>query len=287
MLLYLTGANTSLVKSVDNPQTDANKSLGGYFSTTPVPNAALNSLFDIVSSYTAEKRQDETIGIGLMNEFKLGVKNVELKIITEPDNIAVFKVAAVSVSSDDYRMEAISSRYQEPMGAEFYDASFCRASVDLKINQYASAHEEIILYPFNVMVTVDEEGWEGTWKAFKKAFSDNLEYEVVRVSKGTYRIIKHDDTTLEQPLDCSYVATDRFIATFSGKFANAMNNTVLLAERLAPGDAIGIWIQRHIKEDTITSDEQLIEEYKRKNAKKDIEEVEILITYDLVDAEKD
>lgn len=281
MLLYLTGASTSLVKSSDSPQTDANKSLGGYFSSTPVPNAALNSLFDTISSYTMEKHQGEIVAIGLINRLKVAVTDVELKVITVPDNLATFKVAAVAVSPDDYRMEAIANRYQEPMLAEFHDASFHRASVDVEITQYASAGEEIMLYPFNLSLIVDEEGWEGTWKAFKEAFSSDQTYDVVRVSERVYRITRRDDTALETPLECSYIATDGFAAEFKGELANAVNNTALLAEALAPGDAVGIWIQRNIK-DVETSDEQLIEDFKQGVVQKDVEEVELVVSYNRV-----
>lgn len=183
MLLYLTGASTSLVKSEDNPQTDASKSLGGYISSTPAPNSALNSLFDMISSYTLEKKQKETIALGLINQLETAVKNVELKIVTDVDNVAIFKVAAVAVNSDNYQMESISSRYQEPMAAEFHDASFYRACVDLEVTQYAGKDEEIALYPFGISFVVHEEGWEGTWKAFEKAFSNDETYEIRRISK--------------------------------------------------------------------------------------------------------
>lgn len=188
MMLYLTGAGASLVKTQDNPQTDAAKSLGGYISSTPVPNAALNSLFDLISAYTLEKRQKETIAIGLINQFDKEVKDVELKIVTDENHEAIFKIAAVAVSTDNYAMEHIANRYQEPMLAEFYDASFYRAAVDLKINQYASAGEEIALYPFNVSFEVKETGIEGTWNAFEEAFSNDETYCVKRISETIFRI---------------------------------------------------------------------------------------------------
>ena len=130
MMIYLTGAATSLAKTQDNSQSDASRSLGGYISSTPVPNAALNTLFDLISSYTLEKKPKETIAIGLINQFDKPVKDVELKIVTDENHEAVFKIAAVAVSSEDYAMEQIANRYQEPMLADFYDASFYRAAVD-------------------------------------------------------------------------------------------------------------------------------------------------------------
>jgi hypothetical protein len=283
MLLYLTGASTSLVKSEDNPQTDASKSLGGYISSTPAPNAALNSLFDMISSYTLEKRQKETIALGLINQLETDVKNVELKIVTDVDNVAIFKVAAVAVNSDNYRMESISSRYQEPMAAEFHDASFYRACVDLEVTQYAGKDEEIALYPFGISFVVQEEGWEGTWKAFEEAFSNDETYEIRRISERTYRIGRRDDTLLETPLKCFYITTEGFKAEFLGELSNKADNTVLISEQLEPKEAIGLWIQRDIKDSSVSSNEQLLEDYKHHVIKETVEDVEIVISYDLVE----
>lgn len=282
MLLYLTGARTSLVKSKDNPQTDASKSLGGYISSTPAPNAALNSLFDMISSYTTEKKQKETIALGLINQLDKVVKNVELKIVTTADNAAAFKVAAVSVSSDDYQMESISSRYQEPMSADFHDASFYKACVDLEIEQYAGKNEEIALYPFGISFVVQEVGWEGTWKAFEEAFSNDEMYEIRRISERMYRIGRRDDTLLETPIKCFYITTEGFKANFLSELSNKADNTVLISERLEPKEAIGLWFQRNVKSSSVSSNNSLLEEYKHNVIKDTVEGVEIIINYDLV-----
>ena len=48
MMLYLTGATASLNKG-GVAQDDPMKSLGGYISLSPVPNGAINTLFDYIS----------------------------------------------------------------------------------------------------------------------------------------------------------------------------------------------------------------------------------------------
>lgn len=283
MMLYLTGAGASLVKTQDNPQTDAAKSLGGYISSTPVPNAALNSIFDLISAYTLEKRQKETIAIGLINQFDKEVKDVELKIVTDENHEAIFKIAAVAVSTDNYAMEHITNRYQEPMLADFYDASFYRAAVDLKINQYASAGEEIALYPFNVSFEVKETGIEGTWNAFEEAFSNDETYCVKRISETIFRIERRDETVLETPLDCSYINTEGFTAEFLGQLKNKADNYVLIKDALQPKEAVGIWVQRIIKKNRYPANEELIKEYKDKFVRETVEGVEIVISYNLID----
>lgn len=283
MMLYLTGAGASLVKTQDNPQTDASKSLGGYISSTPVPNAALNSLFDLISAYTLEKRQKETIAIGLINQFDKEVKDVELKIVTDENHEAIFKIAAVAVSTDNYAMEHIANRYQEPMLAEFYDASFYRAAVDLKINQYASAGEEIALYPFNVSFEVKETGIEGTWNAFEEAFSNDETYCVKRISETIFRIERRDETVLEEPLNCSYITTEGFQAEFLGQLKNKAYNSVIIKDSLKPKEAVGIWVQRIIKKNHYPTNEELLKEYKDKYIRETVEEVEVIISYNLVE----
>lgn len=283
MMIYLTGAATSLSKTQDNPQSDSSRSLGGYISSTPVPNAALNTLFDLISSYTLEKKPKETIAIGLINQFDKPVKDVELKIVTNENNEAVFKIAAVAVSSDDYAMEQIANRYQEPMLAEFYDASFYRAAVDLKIKQYASAGEEIALFPFNISFEVKETGIEGTWLAFEEAFSNDETYTVKRISETVFRIERRDETVLETPLECSFIATEGLTAEFLGKLSNKADNGVIIKEELKPKEAVGIWIQRIIKKNHYPTNEELLKEYKDKYIRETVEEVEILISYNLVE----
>jgi len=284
MMIYLTGATSSLAKSQDNPQTDAALSLGGYISSTPVPNAAINALFDIISSYTLDKKPKETIAIGLINQFEDKVAtDVEIKIITDENHEALFKLAAVAVSTDNYMMEQIANRYQEPMLAEFHDASFYRAAVDLEIKQYASAGEEIALYPFNVSFEVRETGIEGTWLAFEEAFSNDETYTVKRISETIFRIERRDEMVLETPLECSYIATEGFTAKFLGQLKNKADNSLYVKDALQPKEAVGFWIQRIIKKNRYPTNEELIKEYKDKFVRETVEGVEVVISYNLVD----
>lgn len=113
MMLYLTGASSSS-KTNEAPQDDAMKSLGGYISSTPVPNAAINTLFDLISIKTIQEKNKETIAIGLVNKFDTSVSDVSLKIVSEQDNVCFFRVAAVS-ADENLCIEYIQNRYSEPL----------------------------------------------------------------------------------------------------------------------------------------------------------------------------
>lgn len=281
MMLYLTGAEASLTKTGgDSPQSDVNKSLGGYISSSPVPNGAINVLFDLISSYTLANNPIETIGIALINKFDEKVRDVELKIVADEDNIANFKIAAVAVNSD-LAMEHISNRYEQPINAEFYDASFYRASVDVKIDRPATAGEEIVFYPMNVVVEVKEGGLEGTWKAIFDSFEKDDVYIAKRLTTDTFRIERRDEEVVSEPLACSFIATEHSSFTFSGKLLNKKNNAVLISEELAPNSCIGIWIQRVLKKEKNISNEELINNYKNGIISKTEEEVELIVNYNL------
>lgn len=287
MMIYLTGANTSLAKSSEAAQTDPAKSLGGYISSTPVPNGELNVLFDLISSFTLEKKKKETIALALVNKLDQAVNNVTLKVVVGNENLATFRVAAVKPDSS-LAMEHIANRYAEPLAADFYSADFQRASVDIEITNPASVGEEIALYPFNVVVGVEESGIEGTWNAFENAFSNDETYDVVRISENRFRVLRKDESVLPEPLTCSYVSTEGFSCDFVGKFANGAVGEVTIIDEdshLNPGEAVGLWIQRDLKKYKYPTNQQLIEDYKNKVIKETIETAELVISYNILNSE--
>lgn len=278
-MLYLTGATSSVTQS-EVHQDDPMKSLGGYISSSPVPNGALNSLFDLVSMKTIKDKTKETIAIGLVNKFDKAVTDVSAKIVANRKDICRFKIAAVSVD-DKFCMEHINNRYAEPMGAEFYDVTFFRASVDVEILHYGISGEEISFEPFDVIATVEESGIEGTYNAIEKAFSNSEIYRVIRLSENTFRVERKDEEALDKPLPCSFIATDEADFKFIGDFKNEENNEVLIADELQPNQAIGIWIQREVSESAEKSNEELIEDYNNGIKSETIEEVELIINYNI------
>lgn len=285
MMLYLTGASSSS-KSNEALQDDAMKSLGGYISSSPVPNAAINTLFDLVSIKTIQERNKETIAIGLVNKFDFPVSNVSLKVVSEQDNICNFRVAATAVDKN-HCMEHINNRYSEPINAEFYNATFFRGSVDVEIVIPGVTGEEIVFDPFNIIAVVETSGIEGTYNAIAKAFSASEEYHVKRLTERTFKIERNDDITIETPFICSHISTENSEFKFSDKFRNIKDGEVILIDILQPNEAIGIWIQRTIADVVEKTDEELLQDYNDKRKVEILEEVELVINYNIVENEKD
>lgn len=280
MMLYLTGATSSVKKSEDVAQTDVSKSLGGYISSSSVPNGSLNALFDSVSLKTIKDKPKETICIGLVNEFEQLVRNVSLKIVSGQDDICRFKVAAV-LADKNLCVEHIPNRYSEPINAEFHDATFYRASVDVEIEESAVAGESISFEPFSVIAYIERGGIEGTWEGINKAFYNDETYCVRRLTETKFRIERMDDTKVSEPFSCSILSTENANLSFSGKFSNKKDNEVIITEQLKPCEGIGIWIQREISNFVERSDKDLLKDYDEKKELEKVENVEVVIDYDL------
>lgn len=282
MMLYLTGATTSLNKG-GVAQDDPMKSLGGYISLSPVPNGTINILFDYVSIKSIKDKQVETLAFGLINEFKTPVSDLKIKLISCPENICSFKVAVVEVG-DDYQMEHINNRYSEPITAEFFDVTFHRTAVNVEIVKPAIIGEKIFLRPFDVTVEVAKDGYDGTYEAVEKVFSKSEMYSVRRLSEKTFRIESRDDNAILQPLDCDYISTESVELKFDGKFRNDIDNEKFICHTLAPGKAIGIWLQRTVNNVSEKSNEEMIDDFNKKLKLETIENVELSLNYNIVES---
>lgn len=284
-MYFLTGAQSSIKKG-GSPQYDPSRSLGGYISETPVPSGELNSLFDVISSYTLEKHLTETIGIALVNLLDKPVTNVTMKIVTTKENIGSFKVAAVSIDGD-MAMERIPNRYALPIIGEFHKADFIRAYVDLKVLQPAESGEQIVITPLNKIINVEEGGMEGTFDAFVLAFYNDENYDVVRMSDNVFRIVRRDEKiVVDEHLE--YYTDGIFSGEFLGDMKTIEHGEVTIIDNeheLRPGEAVGLWIQRDVSGYRPLSNQKLIENFKNKVYKSEVENIEIVTDYEEVEEE--
>lgn len=282
MMLFLTGASSSLANSGGMPQDDPMKSLGGYVSISPVPNAALNSLFDLVSLKSIKEKTKETIAIALINKLSKPVSDVNLKIVSGQDSVCSFKIAAVSLD-ENYCMEHISNRYSQPIMAEFYDATFNPGSVDVEITRLPIPGEEVDFSPFDVMVQFSKSNYDDAINDIIKAFNKTNNYRVKRLSEKVFRIERTDDKNIDEPFECSFLSSDNAEFKFNGLFKNFSNNEVIISERIEPNEGIGIWLQREVLSTNEKSDSEMISDYDKKITKDTIEEIELAINYNIVE----
>ena len=283
MMIYLTGAQYSLKRTEDNPQVDPAKSLGGFISSSPVPNGSLTALFDLVSSNMLIERPRETLAIALINKLAVSVSNVELKIVVGNKPICAWRVAAVA-PNDSLAVESISNRYAEPLNATFYDATFVRAAVEFDVTIPPIGGESFAIMPigFAAELLGSESGLEGLWKAMRRAASRDATFAVERVSENRFRVVYRDETEVAaEGIECSLLTDGGMRVEFNGKFRNISDNSVIIADELSPDDAVVLWIQREVSPEwEPLTDEQRIEDFKHKAVVPQVEEADIVITYE-------
>ena len=290
MILFLTGSTSSLKRSEVAPQSDPAKSLGGWVSSSPVPNASLNALFDLVSASTLSDRPVETIALGLINMLSVPVTNVRLSIVVGEKPICSWKVAATALS-EDLRMESIPNRYSEPISAQFYDATFQRACVEFELIGDPLKDDQFLILPLNLTIDVTENGVKGFWNGLRNACKQTSTYVCERVAERRFRVSYSDESVVpDGGADCRVIKDSAANIEFKSKFANGATGSVLLvnaeatpAEQISSGGGIGLWLQREISPDyERPTDEQLIEAKKRGEVLPKVEQAEIVITYDEV-----
>jgi len=103
MILYYTGAATFQAQ-----QKFAYKSLGGYISSTPVPNDYLNAIFDSVSEFGKQNKKPTYLIIALYNNSNADRTNVRAwfdQIFSDESDVidqqfCIFKIAGLPVIAD-------------------------------------------------------------------------------------------------------------------------------------------------------------------------------------------
>lgn len=130
MKLYYTGAS-----EFEGEQKDPASSLGGWISSTQIPNGLKSNMFGSLSEYTISNDFREVIGIALKNTTGAEIADITAYFTPDPDNaLAKFKIAAVQVSgggSCGWFIETIDSNKALPYNGTFYEAEGQENAVSL------------------------------------------------------------------------------------------------------------------------------------------------------------
>ena len=113
MRLYYT-----IISENGAPQTRPDLSLGGYTSSTLVPNADIGNLFSDLSCYSVRENRDEYIALTLVNETGAEVVDVTLYFDYPPNRQKDIEMAFVTFNSND-EIEIVPTPYSVPYNATF------------------------------------------------------------------------------------------------------------------------------------------------------------------------
>ena len=110
----------------NSPQTKVSDSLGGYKSSTPVPNDMFSNLFDEISLNLASNPRSQYVALVLKNEGTETLKNVELWFSSVTDNpYGTITVGAIGMGKDEEEnpvTSCTSSINEKPYWIQFHEA---------------------------------------------------------------------------------------------------------------------------------------------------------------------
>jgi hypothetical protein len=110
----------------NSPQTKVSDSLGGYKSSTPVPNDVFGNLFDEISLNLASNPRSQYVALVLKNEGTETLKNVELWFSSVTDNpYGTITVGAIGMGKDEEEnpvTSRTSSINEKPYWIHFHEA---------------------------------------------------------------------------------------------------------------------------------------------------------------------
>ena len=117
MKIYYSGASLP-----NQPQAIPDQSLGGFLSSTIVPQGVSSNIFDPLSSYALQKGKVDVRGLFLINDDTVTVNNLSLYIVYPADLVGIIKVefAAVTANNNN-QIENISSGNSSPYYATFVE----------------------------------------------------------------------------------------------------------------------------------------------------------------------
>lgn len=132
MKLYYTVASQENIA-----QKKIDYSLGGFKSSSQVPNGMIGNLFSELSLLALDRKLNEYIALVLYNDTGDEVSDITVYFDYPVDgnaaqtNLCKFEIAAVALNETDNSMEIVENIYAQPYNAEFHEADGVANAVNL------------------------------------------------------------------------------------------------------------------------------------------------------------
>lgn len=230
MKLFYSGA-----QSLDSEQQNPIKSLGGFRSSTMIPNGDLNSLFDDVSLNSIEERLKEVKVCYLKNTKTTSLS--EITLFTEQSTDSPFSLRIGAVSG--LNAELLGSKNQIPYGVQFYKSDSVFSYSDLICNKDFVPGETVVIEGQEIYVG------DGKIESFLQnaivEFDFNITYSAVIIDEKTLRIKYRN---LEEYTNTPVVVTQEVDTITATDFGGFLDNSILLKDELEPEESICLFVMR-------------------------------------------
>lgn len=267
-------------KSLNSSQTDISKSLGGFISSTSLPNGRLNNLFQDVSLVSLQEESSETKAIFLKNISNKIVQNIVLYFLYPSETISKLQVACVEPVNNE--MELIRSAYDLPYEAEFFEPSAVFSfSVFTLVEDNFVASDSIKIENFTIPMSSAPSNAEFMQKA-KTVFSNSEVYNFVQMNETQFKL-EYKILGLYSNTPAIVVQNNAITATI---FGGGVDNSVLIAEEMEPGASLGIWLSKTIIKQNAKNITERFEEFVENNYQPvestSLEDIQLVIEYDFI-----
>lgn len=239
MKLLFSGAD-----NFQSEQKDKNKSLGGNVSLTPIPNGKINALFSQISLYSKKNKSEENLAVFILNDTNsdinnLTIENVYQKELDKKVNSSIFKFAAVE-PNDENKIELIGSIKDFPFNANFFKCETIKESCILSINEF-DENVEIL----NEQIEIEKNDIEGMIEDIVEHFEDVDEYNIQKHSETEMFI--ESNSLIETNLSIKLINDQNELLSNNVSLSGYKDGKVEIKDILKPGEYLGLWIQRKLK----------------------------------------
>lgn len=176
MRFYYTGAKSKL-----EIQPNIQMSLGGFISSSTIPNDRLNNLFPSISKNRLKDEYSEVIGIALKNESGQDLKNLKFYFDYSANSFSKYLISFIEPNTSLY-FEKIQDLYSSPYEASFIEVNGEANKIEVKNNfkkdTYLGLWIKRELTPLSKSYFTDEEMakrfWEGNSEELSRAEKTKL-----------------------------------------------------------------------------------------------------------------
>lgn len=259
MRWYLSGVKTALAE-----QNTPTKSLGGYISSTLIPNGKVEIIFDEPSLQTIQNKTEETKVFFIKNTLAKDVENVLFYHIIEQQQQFSFQVSAMK----GVQVELLKTSNDIPYDSDFHDFGVSFSYCDITNVTNLTSGEVITIEDVDVSVP---DGLKSTFtQNAVTAFSTNTTHEMLVLENGDLRLqYRQVGVFVNTPIITSLNGAS---LTF-GSFLGGVDDSVILVDELKVGESVGIFLKRTPISNQVTKDDSyytsILTEFQNNNRNQD------------------
>lgn len=257
MKLLFSGATNFKV-----PQTEANKSLGGFMSSSSVPNGKINALFSDISGYDLKEKNSNTIAIFFYNDGTTDINNLSLEMIYQnklgvPVNYADFEFSITEMSATG-SIELIGSIFEEPFYANWFTPESRYEDCRIELKTPGNVGDDFSIFGLIGTLTGD------TLATFQKDILDliNSSPDLICQVVDEKTVYIRRNVILVTGENSEFLTSGFAEIVSDQNLANGLDGRTIIYPTLAPEKALGIWMKRKINDNykSLTKECKTLEE---------------------------